>query len=934
MATWVLSPFRGGDRNSNLHADAGTESANSAIEGPAGESIHDRSDHHGDSLSLNGHSNHSQASTGRLVDGHGAPEGDLSPVRLPPFSSTIRTPPCKLYALPIDSLHSIASFLSPTEWRNVGETNRTGHRICREVFRRARLHGFKCATEVVTAWKLGQWADARELAALYIQSGVPIYPKSLGHSYHTVLWRMEVEAKQMEGEQFFHERSEVAEQAEAPEPQSYLEEKAVFYLKADASSSLSQSRRQREEEVDGEDGPVATVAAGRTTKIPLKVHHHLLNQHMGGRVAVDDENGEMVTPPFSLSADFYHPSKRELGGTAEHEAQPALTLPFLGATDDIEYNGSDRSSGGERENADSEGSDTLQHEGFPELHHMFEDEMDSVYHLAAGIQRLERRYARLPANRVKAALSYVDVEPYSASSPAGRNVDGASELKTHLMSRFTTYQRRLETCLAETNNSGFEECVLDFWDEFFPHSALIHYYDMNTAVPRVSSLEKFLTKPCPKSIGVVQCEIERIKTNSKGKGGMKGRLFPTYEYRLFIRNNSNSVPPESAEAEPDNFTRRDTVLMVAKNKGRNNADGRRSSSSSRKGSNNYYLYMPQQVDVDLHFNKVNDPEHPAYMNPNGASPDPVLVFDDSGSPLLGRLQSNFIGTEFHILTPHLRKRSTLRPPPPFSALSDDDLDYDSGFSSDTGSPRRSRFGRLSLRRGNNPSLHDNCGMSDASSVASLPKRRTKSCPPPERRYSRSSRRAIAHTPEPQSMDDSVSVEEVNGVITYTANLLGSRPRIMDVCLPKVSDDGVPGSEWRQYLDKLEDPLEDGRMLRCLRKLQQRGDDAEEPMNDVMSVGSDDATSVPEDFGLLALQNRPPWWNIELGSFVLNFGGRVSVASVKNFQLCKRNDPDNIMLQFGRIQGRHAFTMDFQHPLTAVQAFAIAISSLQSKISFG
>ena len=83
-----------------------------------------------------------------------------------------------------------------------------------------------------------------------------------------------------------------------------------------------------------------------------------------------------------------------------------------------------------------------------------------------------------------------------------------------------------------------------------------------------------------------------------------------------------------------------------------------------------------------------------------------------------------------------------------------------------------------------------------------------------------------------------------------------------------------------------------------------------------------------------LQNRPPWWNVELGSFVLNFGGRVSVASVKNFQLCDRNNQDHIMLQFGRIEGRHSFTMDFQYPLTAVQAFAIAISSLQSKISFG
>ena len=114
---------------------------------------------------------------------------------------------------------------------------------------------------------------------------------------------------------------------------------------------------------------------------------------------------------------------------------------------------------------------------------------------------------------------------------------------------------------------------------------------------------------------------------------------------------------------------------------------------------------------------------------------------------------------------------------------------------------------------------------------------------------------------------------------------------------------------------------------------QNGENDAAVRNDI-DHNNDNLNDDMEDFGLLPLQNRPPWWNVELGSFVLNFGGRVSVASVKNFQLCHRNDQDNIMLQFGRIQGRHAFTMDFQHPLTAVQAFSIAISSLQSKISFG
>ena len=178
-------------------------------------------------------------------------------------------------------------------------------------------------------------------------------------------------------------------------------------------------------------------------------------------------------------------------------------------------------------------------------------------------------------------------------------------------------------------------------------------------------------------------------------------------------------------------------------------------------------------------------------------------------------------------------------------------------------------------------------------------------------------------------------EEEDGVITYTANLLGSRPRIMDVCVPKLPQEESAGSVWTKFLESTED-TEDvapyNRMLSRFKELQQRLESQTEDDNE--EVQDEENEGAPADFGLLALQNRPPWWNIELGSFVLNFRGRVSVASVKNFQLCDRNDHDHIMLQFGRIQGRHSFTMDYQYPLTAVQAFSIAISSLQSKISFG
>jgi hypothetical protein len=57
-----------------------------------------------------------------------------------------------ILTLPIDSLHCIASFLAPGEWASFGRSGKGSSRVCREIFRRVRMHGFRCATEVVTAW--------------------------------------------------------------------------------------------------------------------------------------------------------------------------------------------------------------------------------------------------------------------------------------------------------------------------------------------------------------------------------------------------------------------------------------------------------------------------------------------------------------------------------------------------------------------------------------------------------------------------------------------------------------------------------------------------------------------------------------------------------------------------------------------------------------
>ncbi len=62
---------------------------------------------------------------------------------------------------------------------------------------------------------------------------------------------------------------------------------------------------------------------------------------------------------------------------------------------------------------------------------------------------------------------------------------------------------------------------------------------------------------------------------------------------------------------------------------------------------------------------------------------------------------------------------------------------------------------------------------------------------------------------------------------------------------------------------------------------------------------------------------------ENGHYRLNFKGRVSVASVKNFQLINTDEPNDVVCQFGKI-GEDRFHLDFKAPFNAVQAFAVAL----------
>lgn len=83
--------------------------------------------------------------------------------------------------------------------------------------------------------------------------------------------------------------------------------------------------------------------------------------------------------------------------------------------------------------------------------------------------------------------------------------------------------------------------------------------------------------------------------------------------------------------------------------------------------------------------------------------------------------------------------------------------------------------------------------------------------------------------------------------------------------------------------------------------------------------------------LLNLYNKQPVWSEDTQAYVLNFHGRVTQASVKNFQLVHSADEDYVIMQFGRISD-DVFTMDYSFPMCALQAFAIALSSFDSKLA--
>lgn len=152
----------------------------------------------------------------------------------------------------------------------------------------------------------------------------------------------------------------------------------------------------------------------------------------------------------------------------------------------------------------------------------------------------------------------------------------------------------------------------------------------------------------------------------------------------------------------------------------------------------------------------------------------------------------------------------------------------------------------------------------------------------------------------QKAGSNVQVRQEMATVLYKQNVLGSRgPRKMKVMVPTVSEQGQ-------------------------RKVLRPTSASETMLERYKAAKNDNDVQI--------LKNKQPKWNDQVGAYVLNFNGRVTRASVKNFQLCNMaRDPDSVIMQFGRV-GKDAFTMDYQWPLCGLQAFGIALSSFDYKIA--
>ncbi|XP_019053783.1 PREDICTED: tubby-like F-box protein 8 isoform X2 [Nelumbo nucifera] len=182
-------------------------------------------------------------------------------------------------------------------------------------------------------------------------------------------------------------------------------------------------------------------------------------------------------------------------------------------------------------------------------------------------------------------------------------------------------------------------------------------------------------------------------------------------------------------------------------------------------------------------------------------------------------------------------------------------------------------------------------------------------------------------------------------VTYELNVLGTRgPRRMHCVMHSIpasaldAGGSVPGQP-----ELLPRSLEDSfGSISFSKSIDHSTEFSSSRFSDIAGPRDDDGGKERP----LVLRNKAPRWHEQLQCWCLNFRGRVTVASVKNFQLIAATQPaagaptpsqptqsehDKIILQFGKV-GKDMFTMDYRYPLSAFQAFAICLSSFDTKLA--
>ncbi|KAI9502413.1 tubby C-terminal-like domain-containing protein [Coemansia spiralis] len=87
----------------------------------------------------------------------------------------------------------------------------------------------------------------------------------------------------------------------------------------------------------------------------------------------------------------------------------------------------------------------------------------------------------------------------------------------------------------------------------------------------------------------------------------------------------------------------------------------------------------------------------------------------------------------------------------------------------------------------------------------------------------------------------------------------------------------------------------------------------------------------ESGSIIVLENKLPKWNTNSRSYTLDFHGRVTVSSSKNFQLINLDDDEYVVVQFGKV-GDDTYSLDFRFPMSPVMAFGIVLTSLVRKLA--